>query len=59
MVKHLNDQFGKKEFQCFLKNKKLKRRERRSGKAAKRKDREHTSGSLDNMIAYVVRWQYC
>lgn len=45
---------GRKNFNAFLKKQKAeKKRKKKLEKQQKRKDREHTSGSLDNMIAYV------
>lgn len=45
---------GRKNFNAFLKNQKAQqKRKKKEDKKKKKEEREHTSGSLDEMIAYV------
>ena len=45
---------GRKNFNTFLKKQKAeKKRKKKLEKQTKKEEREHTSGSLDDMIAYV------
>lgn len=45
---------GRKNFNSFIKHQKAeKKRKKKKDKQKKKEEREHTSGSLDNMIAYV------
>ncbi|MCG8311176.1 MAG: cold-shock protein [Cytophagales bacterium] len=45
---------GRKNFNAFLKNQKAeKKKKKKLEKQKKKETREHTSGLLDNMIAYV------
>ena len=45
---------GRKNFNTFLKKQKAeKKRKKKLEKQKRKEEREHTSGSLDNMIAYL------
>lgn len=45
---------GRKNFNAFLKQQRAEKRRKKKEEKQKKKDgREHTSGSLDNMIAYL------
>ena len=45
---------GRKNFNSFIKHQKAeKKRKKKRDKLKKKEEREHTSGTLDNMIAYV------
>ncbi|MDW3195825.1 MAG: cold-shock protein [Cytophagales bacterium] len=45
---------GRKNYNAFLKKQRAEqKRKKKEEKQKKKEEREHTSGSLDNMIAYI------